>query len=94
MTLTHMREKALEGKTTGQPIGRVVQKAFKLALNVDSQDTSDVSAEAEEKDLRHIADADSYEQLKNPVLFLTTKMITVILEQNSSTYRCKYLTLM
>jgi len=63
-------KKALGGKKASQPIGKVVQKAFKLALSAESEKSendADFSRDAEmiadEKDLRNIAGEDSYGQL-------------------------------
>jgi len=68
-------KKVLAGKKTGQPLSQVVQKAFKLALNMNVQETSQNSSaetkesatekQQDEKDLRTLAGADAYETLKN-----------------------------
>ena len=56
-------KKALAGQKAGQPLGRLVQKAFKLALNLDSLDTL-AETEPDEKDLRAAAGEGAYDYLK------------------------------
>ena len=57
-------KKALAGKTVGQPFSRVLQKAFKLALNVMPQDDDEQELIPDEKDIRKTSDEDAYEDLK------------------------------
>lgn len=61
-------KKVLGKQKTGQSLGKVVQKAFKLALSMDIDDvtdsTNDTEAATYEKDLRNIIGEDSYDNLK------------------------------
>jgi len=57
-------KKALAGNKTGQPLGLVVQKAFRLALNLDSQDDPMMEMAKDKEDLRGEADGDPYSRLK------------------------------
>ena len=56
-------KKALAGMEAGHPLGHVVKKAFKLALNIDSPD---ILPEAcpDKKDMRGTAGEDPYKKLK------------------------------
>ncbi|MCL2342617.1 MAG: ATP-binding protein [Firmicutes bacterium] len=56
-------KRALAGQKSGQPLGRVVQKAFKLALNLDSQDPL-IEEVSDERDLRGEAGGNPYDRLK------------------------------
>ena len=58
-------KKVLDGKKVGQPLGQVVQKAFKLALNMDLQDApEEIEVKTDEKDLRSLSGEDYYDNLK------------------------------
>jgi hypothetical protein len=58
-------KKALKGQISGQPLGQVIRKAFKLALNMDSQqDIPAEKAEPDQEDLRYAAGENAYDQLK------------------------------
>ena len=58
-------KKVLDGKNVGQPLGQVVQKAFKLALNMDLQDApEEIEVKTDEKDLRSLTGEDYYDNLK------------------------------
>lgn len=57
-------KKALKGQKSGQPLSRIVQRAFKLALNLDSQDTPMEQAKPDRRDLREAAGENSYDLLK------------------------------
>ena len=54
-------KKALKGATTGQPLSKIVQKAFRLALMMDTAETAIESA-ADTNDIRQAAD---YNNMKN-----------------------------
>jgi len=58
-------KKALSGQKAGQPLGLVVQKAFKMALNLMPQD-ADAGQEPipDEKDIRRTSGEDVYKDLK------------------------------
>lgn len=57
--------KALSGMKSGQPLSKLVQKAFKLALDMEPQNAmSGKKSAQDEKDLRNFLGEDAYESLK------------------------------
>jgi len=58
-------KKALSGTKSGQPLSKLVQKAFKLALHItESTGKSDEVLVADEKDMRQSAGENAYQNLK------------------------------
>ncbi|MCL2427199.1 MAG: ATP-binding protein [Oscillospiraceae bacterium] len=55
-------KKVLAGQKTGQSLGRVIHKAFKLTLNMETQNPL-VEAPLDKKDLRNVSAEESYNQL-------------------------------
>jgi len=59
-------KKALSGVKSGQPLSKLVQKAFKLALNImEPAGENDEVLVADEKDMRQSAGDNAYQDLKN-----------------------------
>jgi hypothetical protein len=59
-------KKALAGQKTGQTLGHVVQKAFKLALNMDAQNAADTNVSADDADdMRNRSGDNTYDGLKS-----------------------------
>jgi len=56
-------KKAMAGQKSGQPLGRVIQKAFKMTLNLDSDDISP-EAPPDERDLRGAGAEEPYCRLR------------------------------
>lgn len=59
-------KKALSGLKSGQPLSRVVKKAFKLALNLEGQSSDfDKDSMPDEKDLRNFMGDGCYDDMKS-----------------------------